>query len=118
MYSKGTDSFGEYIFWPDRASAHYAKIVLRKNRQVQVELVTKDENPANVPEVRCMEDFWSVLKRRVYARGWKAKTIDRLIMQIKYCLKKIDQKVVQKLALSTKWRIDRVRRNGVIESLR
>lgn len=107
---------GGYVFWPDQASSHYAKIVIEYLRQENIKFVEKNDNPANVPEIRPIEDFWSILKRHVYAKGWKAKTHDQLIRRIKFCLKKIDKSVVQKLARSTKTRIDRVRRYGVIEN--
>jgi hypothetical protein len=59
--------------------------------------------------------FWSLLKGRVYARGWRAKNTTQLITRIKYCLKKITVDVVQRLSESTSKRIDIIRRNGVIE---
>lgn len=105
-----------YVFWPDQASAHYAGIVTEHLAQEKINLVAKKDNPANVPEVRCIEDFWSYLKSLVYAKGWKAANTDQLITRIKYCLKKVDATVVQKLAEGTKKRIDIVRRHGVIES--
>jgi len=106
---------GEYIFWPDQASSHYAKSVFDHFRDENIDFVEKKDNPANVPEIRPIEDFWSLLKKDVYAKGWKAKNTDQLITRIKYCLKKIDKNVVQQLAMSTKKRIDHVRRHGVIE---
>ena len=32
-------------------------------------------DPANLPEERQMEDFWSILKVNVYENGWEAKTL-------------------------------------------
>jgi len=34
----------------------------------KIEIVEKYENPANVPEVRAIEDFWSILKGKVSMR--------------------------------------------------
>lgn len=107
---------GEYIFWPDQASSHYAKIVLAYLNEEKINFVGKDDNPASVPEIRVIENFWGYLKSLVYAKGWKAKNCEQLITRIKYCLKKIDNDVVQKLVRSTKSRIDTVRRYGVIEN--
>lgn len=115
-YIRSNYANGEYIFWPDQASSHYANIVLGHLREENIDFVKKEDNPANVPEVRCIEDFWSYLKSLVYANGWKAENIDQLKRRIKNCLKKIKIEVVQKLALSTKKRIDHVRRHGVVES--
>lgn len=115
-YIRGNYAPDEYVFWPDQASSHYAKIVIDHLREENVTFVEKHLNPACVPEVRSIEDFWSYLKSLVYANGWQAKTWQQLSTRIKYCLKKVDQNVVHKLTLSTKGRIDSVRRNGVIES--
>ena len=35
-------------------------------------------NPANAPKLRPIEDFWSILKQKVYEKVWKAKSIDQL----------------------------------------
>ena len=34
--------------------------------------VDKVDNPANLPEVRPIEDFWSILKAKVYEYNWEA----------------------------------------------
>ena len=38
----------------------------------------KVDNPANLPEVRPIEDFWSILKAKVYEKNWDAKTLHQL----------------------------------------
>ena len=35
-------------------------------------------NPANAPKLRPIEDFWGILKQKVYEKGWRAKSIDQL----------------------------------------
>ena len=50
----------EYIFQPDLASSHYAKKVVEYLREKKVNFVEKEDNPANVPECRPIEDFWSI----------------------------------------------------------
>ena len=62
-----------------------------------------------------IEDFWSILKEDVYAKGWKAESTNQLINRIKYCSKKMDPDLVQKLFEKTKKKIDFIRRDGVIE---
>ena len=84
-------------------------------RDEGITFVNKNDNPASVPEARCIEDFWTLLKSMVYAKNWRAQNVDQLSKRIRYCIKKIDVFIVQKLAMSTKGRIDRIRRNGVIE---
>ena len=50
----------------------------------------KVDNPANLPEVRPIEDFWSVLKAKVYENNWEAKTLHELEVRIQKCLKEVD----------------------------
>ena len=70
-------------------------------------------NPTNVPKARPIEDFWGCLKHKVYDRGWAAKSTLELEKRIRFCLKKIDQKFVQDLALTTRKRLDRIARKGI-----
>ncbi|KAL4460788.1 hypothetical protein ABPG72_002909 [Tetrahymena utriculariae] len=73
-----------------------------------IKFLPKDENPANLPYVRPIEDFWAHLKLKVYDQNWEAKTTDDLRNRIKYCLKKIDLDFVQKLASSTHTKINHI----------
>ena len=77
--------------------------------------VDKANNPANLPECRPIEDFWSILKGKVYANNWQAKNIKILEERIKKCLKEIDPSTIQTLMEGVIKRIDEVRRLGVIE---
>ena len=108
-------SDGEYLFWPDLASAHYANSVIDFLKAQNLNFVEKLDNPPNVPECRPIEDFWSILKGKVYERNWQAKNLDHLKKRIKICLGKIDLKLIQDLSKSVLRRVDNVRRNGVIE---
>jgi hypothetical protein len=104
------------VFWPDKASSHYANIVVNHLRDEGIDFVQKEDNPANVPEARSIEDFWSILKGYVYANAWKAESTRQLTNRIKLCLRKMDRDLVQRLAADTKKRIDNIRRKGVIEN--
>jgi hypothetical protein len=88
-------SDGNYVFWPDLASSHYAYSVTDWLEEQKIPFVPKDMNPANLPEARPIEDFWAILKRDVYMDGWTADNVDKLESRIRYCLRKIDVKVVQ-----------------------
>ena len=65
-------SDGNYKFWPDLASSHYATEVVEYYRAQKIKFVEKCENYANLPEVRAIEDF---LKEKVYENGWKAENL-------------------------------------------
>ena len=50
-------SDGEYVFWPDLASAHYANNVITYFEVNNINYVKRADNPPNLPEVRLIEDF-------------------------------------------------------------
>lgn len=106
---------GNYVFWPDLASSHYAKTVIECYEDYGINFVKKVDNPPALPECRPIEDFWSVLKGKVYENNWHAKSVKQLQTRIKMCLKKIGHDLVFSLFGSTRLRLGKVRRNGLIE---
>ena len=74
---------GQYLFWPYLASAHYAKTVVGYLEEKKVNFVERRDNPANLPECRPIENFWSILKGRVYKSNWQAKNLDQLQKKIR-----------------------------------
>jgi transposase len=82
-------SDNKFVFWPDLASSHYAKAILEELNRLNIKVVPKDSNPPNYPQLRPIERFWTILKRKIYAKGWTAKTSEDLIDKIKSELRKI-----------------------------
>ena len=80
-----------------------------------INFVPKIYNPTNLPESRQIEDFWSILKGEVYKNNWKADNVAQLKERIKYCVKKVDLNLIQKLTGGVYRRLDRIRRNGLPE---
>ncbi|KAL4465572.1 hypothetical protein ABPG72_014021 [Tetrahymena utriculariae] len=107
-----------YVFWPDLASSHYAKSVTAFLKQNNIKFVSKDDNPANLPQARPIEDFWAHLKQLVYEGNWEANSLESLQNRIKYCLKKVDLDFIQNLASQTHKRILQISQNGVINSMK
>ena len=66
---------GGYIFWPDKASAHYAGRTVTWMQDNEVHFVAKEDNPTEVPQCRPIEDFFCLL---VYEKNWSAKNIAAL----------------------------------------
>ena len=114
-FIKKYHSDDQYLFWPDLASSHYAKSVTSYLTEQKINFVQKKDNPPSLPEARAIEDFWSILKGKVYKNNWQAKDLPQLITRIKKCLREIDPKLVQALAKSTQSRLDKIRRNNIIE---
>jgi hypothetical protein len=104
---------GRYVFWPDLASAHYAKKVQEYLKEEGIPYVAKVDNPANVPKARPIEDFWGLLKQKVYEGGWQAKSLKILKKRITWCLSKINRKDFLNLSASVHKRLDTVARYGV-----
>ena len=57
---------GDYVFWPDLASSHYAKDTVALLRDQNINFVRKQDNPPNLPQLRPIEKFWGILKSKVY----------------------------------------------------
>jgi transposase len=86
---------GQYLFWPDKASSHYAKSVVDFLQEENVRFVGKDDNPVNLPQARPIEDFFGLLDQMVYDKGWEAENLKQLKNRVKYCLKKVEVDVVR-----------------------
>ena len=70
------------VFWPDLSTIHYAKKVKNYLKNLNIPVIPKDMNPANVPKARPIEDFWANLKAEVYSGDWKATTLKKLKTEI------------------------------------
>ena len=78
--------------------------------------VDKVDNPANLPEVRPIEGFWSILKAKVYENNWEVKTLHELKVRIKKCLKEVDKVTILKTFGCVKKRLKDIRMLGIIEN--
>ena len=104
---------GKYVFWPDLASSHYANSVLTDLRDKKINFVQKIDNPANVPKVRPIENFWAFLKQKVYEGSWEARTIPQFRARVNLCLRGITKCTIQRTFSSVHQRLDFVKRNGI-----
>lgn len=52
------------LFWPDLASSHYANCVTDYLKNENIQFVQKDDNPPNVPNLRPIERFWALCKKK------------------------------------------------------
>ena len=103
----------EFIFWPDLASSHYAETVCDFMIESKINFVEKYENPANLPECRPIEQFWAILKQKVYNGNWKAKNVDQLKNRI--MATQVDRSLLADLFKSMVRTMKDIGRNGVIE---
>ena len=94
-------------------SSHYANSVQDWLGEQSISFLAKKDNPANLPEVRPIEDLFAIIKRDVYRNGWSANNIEQLEQRISRTLKRLPIFTVQKLIKSTIRRIDHVRRKRI-----
>jgi hypothetical protein len=106
-------SHDRYVFWPDLASAHYARTVQDYLKSQRVPFVQRKLNPANVPKCRPIENYWGSLKRKVYENDWSAKEIPQLIKRIKWAWTQVDSEISTRTCASVHRRFNTVARKGV-----
>lgn len=69
------------------------------------------------PRARPIEDFWSLLERRVWATDKKPETIEELRERIKYCIENLDLDVARRIFASCKKRVTVCAREGIVASI-
>lgn len=105
-------SDGNYIFWPDMATSHYAGSVIAAFEDLQIPFVTKSRNVPNVPQLRPIERFWRNLKRDVYSSGWEASNVDKLKQRIYQKLRQTPDSTFVNLMRRLKTKIRQASRYG------
>ena len=109
-FIKTNHSDGNYILWPD---AEHSLDFLYENL---IHHADKADNPANMPEVRPIEDFWSILKAKDYENNWETKTLHQLEVRIEKCLKEVDQVTILKTFGCVKKRFNDIRMFDIIDN--
>ena len=66
---------GLTFFWPDLASCHYGKAAKKWYEDNNVDLVQREANPPNCPELRPIERYWALVKRQLKTTNKRAQTI-------------------------------------------
>ena len=66
-------------------------------------MIQKCKNPPNVREAQPIEDFWSILKGKVYEDYWKADNLTLLKNRIRVCLRHINHNLVYRFLDSMKF---------------
>ena len=55
------------------------------------------KKPPNAPQIRPIENYWVILKMKVYDGNWMAQTKDHLNRRIKMKQKEINQDIIIKM---------------------
>lgn len=109
---------GDYIFWPDLASCHYSKMTQEFLRVNEINFVPKELNPPNFANGRPIELFWSHLKRKVYAKGWKPSSVDELVAKVTKCVKSMAPKVGEMFMSHVQEKVRKADRFGPLFNIR
>ena len=90
------------IFLPDCATSHYSKNVLEYFKQPENRvLVQRHFNPPKVRELRPIEQFWAILKQKVFCKGYVTNNKDTLILKIKKRLN-VNESVFQSMMVQVR----------------
>lgn len=85
------------LFWPDLASAHYAKDTLNFMKTKKIQFVAKEMNPPNVPQCRGIETYWAQIKKILRKTQETAIDIDDFAKKWEDASRKIKNVTVEKL---------------------
>jgi hypothetical protein len=110
-------SDGQFIFWPDLASSHYAKTTRAKYDSLGIPYVPRNENPPNAPQIRPIEDFWAYHKSLVYQGGWEAKSDDDLKTRFNWALNLLKDGYFERLMGRVKTKVRKAAENGLNSQL-
>ncbi len=100
------------MFWPDLASAHYAKITTDVLNAVEIKFVDKKVNPPNVSQIRPIQCFWAILQNKIYANEWTTDLVPKLIRRIKTIIRITPENLAQTLMRGLKTKIRKAADRG------
>lgn len=93
------------LFWPDLASAHYARETLELLQNKNVEFVKKEDNPPNCPQLRPIETYWALAKARARKDGRESQNLEDFKKIWRSATIKINAKIVQNLMKGVKSKV-------------
>ena len=89
-------------FWPDLASCHYATSTKNWYIANNVDFVEKHLNPPNSPELRPIEIYWAIMKRKLLKSGGACLSIEDMRRKWINHSKTVSSDLVQRLMSSIK----------------
>ncbi|CAF4293957.1 unnamed protein product, partial [Rotaria sordida] len=95
------------------AKAHYTPQVLHTLQEKNIPFVPREKNPPNIPQIRPVEDLWGILKQKVYAQNYEAKSLDQLARRIREKIKELDKRMIQDMMFDIRSKLRKMWREGV-----
>lgn len=93
------------LFWPDLATAHYGKYATEWYKENGISVVAKDTNPPNCPQLRPIERFWAIMKRKLLKTKKCVKNEKDLLRYWNQVAKTVTETDVQRLMKGVKSKI-------------
>lgn len=88
---------GPVKFWPDLASCHYSKATMSWYENNEVDVIAKNLNPPNCPELRPIERYWALVKRNLKKTGGVCSSLSVFQAKWRKSSEKVDREGVQRL---------------------
>ena len=88
-----------------------------QTNEKKISFVPKLCNPPNIPQVKPIEDFWSILSNKLYGGGWAATNKNQLENRIKRKLKEIDLNLVQSMMSGARKKLRKIEDKGAFSVL-
>lgn len=107
----------DVLFWPDLASAHYARQTLELLEEAGVPIVARDMNPPCAPQIRPIEDLWGIIKQDVYKGGWQATSETQLKRRIQQVIRQLDPEVPRKMMTGLSARVRLAANKGLMSQI-
>lgn len=85
------------FFWPDLASCHYGKAAKQWYEENDVDVVPRDSNPPNSPEIRPIERYWALAKKKLKETYKEAKTTEIFKRNWKYASEKVSKDTIRSM---------------------
>lgn len=89
-------------FWPDLASSHYSNRTINWYQQNCVDVIPKDMNPPNCPDLRPIEKYWAIMKQKLKKKGRVIKSVTNMAVKWNKVAAEVTRKDVQRLMKSIK----------------
>lgn len=96
---------GSVLFWPDLASCHYGRQAAEWYQRNKVNVVPREANPPNCPELRPIECYWAILKKNLRKTKGFSKDIKDFKRKCKIGADKVTQETVYSLMSGMKKKV-------------
>lgn len=93
---------GNVLYWPDLATAHYARATQECLASNNVQCVPKEMNPPNCPQLRPIERYWALVKAELRKNCDPAVAEQDFHKKWKKHANKVNQTTVQNLMAGLK----------------